>query len=121
MKAVTLKDIGQRLGYLRKRARLTQAEAAARVGISDQNLSRIERGVQWTDFEVLLGLARLYDVEWADLMAVQPAEGDTAKRKALQQVADLLMTKPLSFVQTVVQVLEALDGGRTRRKSKKQA
>lgn len=89
MQAVTKQQLGQRLGELRKRAGLTQAQVAEKLQVAPETLSRLERGQQWTDFETFSALAKLYNVEWADLMAVAPGASG-GKRAVLQDVVDLL-------------------------------
>lgn len=69
--AVTQKQVGQRFAELRKQAGLGQRDVAERIGVSNETLSRLERGQQWTDFGTLSSLASLYGVSWADLMAVE--------------------------------------------------
>lgn len=96
MEAVTKQQVGKRLADLRRRAGFTQAQVAEKLGIAPETMSRLERGQQWTDFETFSALAKLYGVEWADLMAVTPgAKG--GKKAVLQEVVDLL--RPASKAQ----------------------
>jgi len=104
---VTQEQVGERLARLRKQAGLTQAEVAEKLHLSDETLSRLERGKQWTDFGVLVRLASLYKVGFADLFAVHPKDGH-GKDGALQEVIDLLRPRTiaeLNLVRDVVRVL----------------
>ncbi len=102
---VTQKQVGMRLAELRRRAGLKQAQAAERLGISNETLSRLERGVQWTDFKVLANLARLYRVEWTDLLAVFPEGAGAKQRAVIQEVMDLLRPRKLSEVELACDIL----------------
>ena len=97
-----------RLADLRGKAKLTQAQAAEKVGITNETLSRIERGKQWTDFKTLSALARLYKVEWADLMAVYPKVAGAKQRAVIQEVVDLLRPRKLSEVERARNILVEL-------------
>ncbi len=108
VKTVSQRQIGERLAALRKRAGFTQAEAAERLDISDETLSRIERGTQWTDFSTLSAMADIYQVEWADLMAVFPPGTGAARRKAVQEVVDLLRPRTLRDVKLAHRLLTTL-------------
>ena len=108
MNAISQKQVGNRLAKLRKRAGLTQDQAAEKAGISQVTLSRLERGIQWTDFEVLLKLSRLYQVEWSDLLAVFPTGRDSGKRERIQDIVDILSKRELPDVELAVDILKAL-------------
>ena len=105
---VTQQQVGARLAEQRKRAKLTQEQAAEKLGISNETLSRLERGIQWTDFKVLLKLARLYRVEWGDLLAVFPEGAGAKQRAAIQEVVDLLRPRKLSEVELALDILRVL-------------
>jgi transcriptional regulator with XRE-family HTH domain len=54
--------IGKKIKQFREARRLTLAEVEARAGLSDGNLSRIERGKQWITEEKLAALADVLGV-----------------------------------------------------------
>jgi transcriptional regulator with XRE-family HTH domain len=95
------------LPELRAKAGLTQAQVAAKLDIANETLSRLERGTQWTDFETLVALSRLYAVEWVDMMAIFPGPR-TGKRALVQEVCDLLQGAPLAEVELVRDIAETL-------------
>ncbi len=107
MRTVTRRQLGERLAELRASAGLTQAQVAAKLNIANETLSRLERGTQWTDFETLVALSRLYAVEWVDMMAIFPGPR-TGKRALIQEVCDLLQAAPLSDVELVREMTETL-------------
>lgn len=104
---VTQSELGARFAALRKRAGYSQAEVSEKIGISNETLSRLERGVQWTDFDVFVVLAKLYGVEFADLMAAHPGGGG-GQRAAIQEVVDLLRLRKVSEVELSRDLLAVL-------------
>lgn len=105
---VEQKDVGARFAKLRKAAGLTQAQVAEQLDMSNETLSRLERGVQWSDFDTLLGLAKLYDVEFADLMAAHAEGARGSQRRAVQDVVDLLRPRKLTEVALAHDLLAVL-------------
>ncbi|MEW5854666.1 MAG: helix-turn-helix transcriptional regulator [Myxococcota bacterium] len=114
MASVTLKELGKRLADLRKRAGLSQAQVAERLGVTNETISRVERGVQWTDFSILAGMAELYSVPWGDLLAVFPEDGNTPRQAAIQEIVEMLRGRPLSDVELVRDMVRVLVRRRTR-------
>ncbi|MGO1055430.1 helix-turn-helix domain-containing protein [Crossiella sp. CA198] len=70
-----LDAVGPRLRALRTARDLTLAELAAATGISESTLSRLESGQRKATLELLLPLARTYDVPLDDLVGA-PRTGD---------------------------------------------
>lgn len=67
--------VGARLRALRRERGLTLADLAATTGISESTLSRLESGQRRATLELLLPLARTYDVPLDDLVGA-PHTGD---------------------------------------------
>ena len=108
MKTITKEQLGKRLAELRKRAGYTQAQVAENLGLSNETLSRLERGSQWTDFDTFLALAKLYRVEWADLMAIIPDDRNAKQKAVIQEIVDLLRNKKLAETEQARDLLEVL-------------
>ncbi|MGW5642017.1 helix-turn-helix domain-containing protein [Saccharopolyspora sp. NPDC003752] len=70
-----LDAVGPRLRALRRQRGSTLADLAARTGISESTLSRLESGHRRANLELLLPLARAYDVPLDDLVGA-PRTGD---------------------------------------------
>jgi transcriptional regulator with XRE-family HTH domain len=70
-----LDTVGPRLRTLRRQRGITLAELAAKTGISDSTLSRLESGRRRANLELLLPLSRAYDVPLDDLVGA-PRTGD---------------------------------------------
>ncbi|MFC9894262.1 helix-turn-helix domain-containing protein [Nocardia sp. NPDC127579] len=70
-----LDTVGGRLRALRRDRALTLAALAATTGISESTLSRLESGQRRATLELLLPLARAYDVPLDDLVGA-PRTGD---------------------------------------------
>ncbi|TCN50392.1 transcriptional regulator with XRE-family HTH domain [Rhodococcus sp. SMB37] len=67
--------VGSRLRALRRDRGITLAGLAARTGVSESTLSRLESGQRRATLELLLPLARTYDVPLDDLVGA-PRTGD---------------------------------------------
>lgn len=70
-----LSTVGPRLRALRHERNITLADVAARTGISESTLSRLESGQRRANLELLLPLAQTYDVPLDDLVGA-PRTGD---------------------------------------------
>jgi transcriptional regulator with XRE-family HTH domain len=70
-----LEAVGARLRELRQRHEMTLAELSAATGISTSTLSRLESGGRKPTLELLLPLARAYDIPLDDLVGA-PAPAD---------------------------------------------
>jgi transcriptional regulator with XRE-family HTH domain len=70
-----LDAVGPRLRALRRQRGITLATLAATTGISESTLSRLESGQRRANLELLLPLARAYDVPLDDLVGA-PRTGD---------------------------------------------
>ncbi|MFE4871605.1 MULTISPECIES: XRE family transcriptional regulator [unclassified Streptomyces] len=67
--------VGPRLRALRRDRGITLADLAATTGVSESTLSRLESGLRRPSLELLLPLARTYDVPLDDLVGA-PRTGD---------------------------------------------
>ncbi|GAA0939361.1 MULTISPECIES: helix-turn-helix domain-containing protein [Streptomyces violaceusniger group] len=70
-----LDAVGPRLRALRRERGITLADLAARTGVSESTLSRLESGQRRPTLELLLPLARIHDVPLDDLVGA-PRTGD---------------------------------------------
>ncbi|MET8336318.1 XRE family transcriptional regulator [Streptosporangium canum] len=70
-----LAAVGPRLRALRRDRGITLADLAATTGVSESTLSRLESGQRRATLELLLPLARTYDVPLDDLVGA-PRTGD---------------------------------------------
>jgi transcriptional regulator with XRE-family HTH domain len=70
-----LDAVGPRLRALRRDRGITLANLAATTGVSESTLSRLESGQRRPSLELLLPLARIYDVPLDDLVGA-PRTGD---------------------------------------------
>lgn len=60
---------GQKIRQIRKAKGLTLSEVENRAGLSEGNLSRVERGTQWLSEEKLFAVAKALDVNPAEFFA----------------------------------------------------
>ncbi|MFB6554633.1 helix-turn-helix domain-containing protein [Streptomyces sp. NPDC056405] len=70
-----LDAVGPRLRALRRDRGITLADLSAATGVSESTLSRLESGQRRATLELLLPLARIYDVPLDDLVGA-PRTGD---------------------------------------------
>ncbi|WP_329467385.1 helix-turn-helix domain-containing protein [Streptomyces sp. NBC_01431] len=70
-----LDGVGPRLRALRRDRGITLADIAATTGVSESTLSRLESGQRRPTLELLLSLARIYEVPLDDLVGA-PRTGD---------------------------------------------
>ncbi|MPY51074.1 helix-turn-helix domain-containing protein [Streptomyces acidicola] len=70
-----LDAVGPRLRALRRDRGITLADLASTTGVSESTLSRLESGQRRPSLELLLPLARIYDVPLDDLVGA-PRTGD---------------------------------------------
>ncbi len=111
MRRPTQQQLGRRLAELRKRAKLTQSDVAEKLDIADETLSRIERGKQWTDFNTLIALCSLYDVEWSDLVPATTGR-NSAHQAAVQRLVELLRTMSLREVQLIYGIAREVEASK---------
>ena len=62
--------LGERIHSLRAARDLTQEQVAEYLGMSRQKYARIEKGVNDVTLEILVGLAKLFEIEINDITCV---------------------------------------------------
>jgi transcriptional regulator with XRE-family HTH domain len=82
------KLLGSRVYELRLKANLTQAQLAEKADVSNDTISRIERGLRSPSFEVLERLADAFQVEARDLFNF--SDRKFLKNKCPLELIDLL-------------------------------
>ncbi len=82
------KHVGARIYELRTKANLTQAQLAEKADVSNDTISRIERGIRSPSFEVLERLAKTLDVEIRELFNF--TNRNFLKNKCPLELIDLL-------------------------------
>lgn len=108
-----LNTVGSRLRDLRKRQGSTLAEVAAETGISVSTLSRLESGTRKATLEMLLPLARRYQVTLDELVGA-PHTGPELHKKPIMLHGGIRI--PLNTSPGGLQAMkEILPAGRARR------
>ncbi len=82
--------IGQFLKKLRKEKSITQEQLAEILGVSNRSISRWENGTTMPDFDLLIQMAKYYDVEIGEILdGERKAENMDAKTEELMlKIAD---------------------------------
>lgn len=86
------KLLGVRIYELRLKTKLTQAQLAERVDVSNETISRIERGLRSPSFKVLERLASVLDVEVRELF-------NFSNRKFLKNKCQLELIDLLNYLE----------------------
>ena len=81
---------GRRVRVARKAARLKLEEAAEKLGIHLNHLSRIERGENRASFELIIEMAKVFGVS---PMSFFMFEGEETDEKILRRKIDALLNK----------------------------
>lgn len=91
--------IGKKIKQFREARRLTLAEVEARAGLSDGNLSRIERGKQWITEEKLSSLAAVLGVRPYEFFLENDSSAPTTSQEAQVIPADILDKDALEWLE----------------------
>jgi transcriptional regulator with XRE-family HTH domain len=110
MRETDLKDlagtVGRAIARQRIRSGLTQEEAAERLGVGNEAVSRIERGMVMPNIARLVEFAAIFGCEAAELLTeVSPRPDDQANR-----ISRLLVTLEPADRQMIVEWVERLAG-----------
>ena len=100
--------LGSRIHQLRKRAGLTQAQLAERSLVSDEFLSRVERGVKAPSLSTIARLAGALGVSLAELFAVDTSGGAETVRDRLEALISLLAAEDDETLALVDATIRAL-------------
>ena len=82
--------VGQFLKTLRNEKSVTQAELAEMLGVSNRSISRWENGTTMPDFDLLIELAKYYDLEVGEILDGERKDKDMDDKteELLLKVAD---------------------------------
>ncbi|MEV5986206.1 helix-turn-helix transcriptional regulator [Streptomyces sp. NPDC052051] len=106
--------MGPRLRTARERRGSTLTDVSRATGISPSTLSRIETGRRKPTLEVLLRLAKAYDVSLDELAGTAPAPRAPAPRRPGDERAVLPLTRYVGGLHAHKHVLPAVDAPPTR-------
>lgn len=82
-------NIGAFLRELRQAQGITQEQLAGELGVSNRSVSRWETGRTMPDFDLLIELAKRYDVSVDELLAAERSTGmDMQTEESLYRIAD---------------------------------
>ncbi|HBO9053365.1 TPA: helix-turn-helix transcriptional regulator [Pseudomonas aeruginosa] len=96
--------VGRAIARQRVRCELTQEQVAERLGIGNEAVSRIERGIVIPNIERLVALAEIFGCETADLLTEASARPEDQAR----HLRSLLATLDSDDRQLVMSVVESL-------------
>ena len=91
--------VGKFLKELRNQKTLTQEQLAEMLGVSNRSISRWENGVTMPDFDLLIQMAKFYDVEIEEILdGERKCESmDKQTETTLLKIADYNNTEKASF------------------------
>lgn len=84
--------IGKYIAGLRKKNGWTQQQLADKIGVTNKTISRWENGNYMPDIEMLQILSRIFDVSIHELLAGEPIEDQTFRKKADENI--IAVAKP---------------------------
>lgn len=90
---------GQFLKELRNGKKLTQAELAEILGVTNRSISRWENGATMPDFDLLIALAKYYDIEIGEILDGERKDQSMDKKteEVMLKVADYNNTETMLF------------------------
>lgn len=92
---MSIDEIAIRIKRARKDADMTQAEAAAKLGITYQAISNYERGITRIDTDTLVKLCSVYGVTVSDILGATAPGSETSGTDAeLIEYLELLKARP---------------------------
>lgn len=81
--------VGQFLKSLRSEKSITQAELAEMLGVSNRSISRWENGTTMPDFDLVIELAKYYDVEVGEILDGERKDHmDSKTEETMLKIAD---------------------------------
>lgn len=96
--------VGRAIARQRTRARLTQEEVAERLGVGNEAVSRIERGIVIPNIARLFELAVIFDCEAAELLTESSSRPDDQAAR----ISSLLMPLDHADRHLVMELVERL-------------
>lgn len=102
------KRLGRRVADQRKRARLTQAQLAERVGVTTETVSRLERGAVVPSLARLDSVATAVGVDLSDLF--RAPERESQKDRALDRLLAVVRRGSAGDVEVIADVAERVLG-----------
>lgn len=81
--------VGQFLKYLRSQKSITQAELAEVLGVSNRSISRWENGITMPDFDLVIELAKYYEIEVGEILDGERKDNmDSKTEETMLKIAD---------------------------------
>jgi transcriptional regulator with XRE-family HTH domain len=94
--------IGKRVKAQRKQRQMTQATIAERIGVSNVYISNVENGIKGISLDVLLRLAREFDISLDSLVFEEP---HIRLPKVYRKLADVLTSCDASEIEQVFEMV----------------
>ncbi|WP_044600331.1 helix-turn-helix domain-containing protein [Candidatus Stoquefichus massiliensis] len=85
--------IGEFISFCRKEKKLTQAQLAEMLGVSDKSISRWENGKTMPDISLYEPLCQLLDIHISELLYAKKMSDDEKTKQGEQSALSLLKTK----------------------------
>ena len=103
---VNYKDIGKKIAYFRKKAKITQQKLAEEMDLSVSYIGQIERGITKISLERLYQIANILDVDVVFLLA--PNDVDNSNL-ANAQISEIIKNLPREFISYLSYILMKTD------------
>lgn len=98
------KYLGEKIKLLRKNAKLTQEVFSEKIGIEPQNLSRIERGLNFPSLATFIKISEVLNIKPNDLLEVD----HLMEEKRLEDTMfEIIKSQPLSKKRIIFKLIKA--------------
>ncbi len=104
-----LSALGSKLYVIRKKAGLTQAQAAEAAGLSNNAYAEIERGIVNTSVESIMQICRAFHITPNDIMTVESPEESLQEDEILSQLQHCTPQQKRTALRLLDTYLKSLD------------
>lgn len=98
------KYLGEKIKTLRKNARLTQETFSEMIEIEPQNLSRIERGLNFPSLATFIRISEVLDIKPNDLLEVDSYMDEKMLEEA---IVGIIKSQPLNQKRVIYNILKS--------------
>lgn len=99
------KFIGQKIKEYRKKRKLSQAELAEKVGLSDKHIGRIEAGKYFPNFINFLNILKVLNINLSEF----GLNIDTASNQEKIELLDIIYTSSDKKISLYLKIIKALN------------
>ena len=99
---VNYKDIGKKIAYFRKKAKITQQKLAEEMDLSVSYIGQIERGITKISLERLYQIANILDVDVVFLLAPNDVDNSNLANAQISEIIKNLTREFISYLSYIL-------------------